>query len=152
MKIFMSIPNVAGESISAGYIGKIVLKSADFALGRPTDPVTGLPTGKVLPKGIIITKVVDSSTGFFGNAAASLRLFADPTFIAFTEVMDSRNVEIVRWTFSGTRVVAHQISGHTGGLEPLEQINLTFTQITIKTTSRAADGTTTDRSYTYKPA
>jgi type VI secretion system Hcp family effector len=150
MPIYLSIPNVLGESTDSGYLNKIIIASANFNLARPIDPATGLPTGRVLPQGIAITKRIDSSTGFLGNSAGTLRPLSDSTYIAFTEIIDGRNLEYLRWTISGARVVSHQIAGHSGGADPEEQILLTYTALTVKMTIRNADGTTSSKTFAYK--
>ncbi|HSI72451.1 MAG TPA: type VI secretion system tube protein Hcp [Fimbriimonas sp.] len=139
----MSIPNVIGESTIDGYTGKILLKAAMLEFGRPIDSITGLPTGKAVPQGISLSKRVDTSTGYFGSASGSLRIFSEPTFIAFTDTIGDRLYEPLRWTIVGARVVSHEIEGHAGGDAPEERIVLAFTQVTVRTTVRNQDGSTT---------
>jgi type VI protein secretion system component Hcp len=138
--MFMSIPGVTGESSVAGFEGKIVLRDCDFGFGRLTDPTTRFPTGGLLPQLVHVTKNVDTSTGFLGQASASGALVADPVRIQLTASFQVSELEILLVELSGARAEDLTVGFVDGGGAPSETVAFSYAEMTVVHTRRSAVG------------
>ena len=140
MKVFLSVPGIAGDATAAGFQGQIECQAASYELAIPTDPNTGQRLGPRVHKPVLLTKTWDRASLRLADALVKGTVMSSITISFVKETPSFGAVQLVL-RLSNVRVVSIDEGGAQGGAAlPTEKVSLTFSSAEFSFTP---DGTST---------
>jgi type VI secretion system Hcp family effector len=142
MKIFLLVPNVAGDATATGYVGQIECQSVLHHVLERRDPDTGGPIGLPVREPVQVKKAWDKSSLALATSMVNGTTFSSVT-VTFVQETPSFGNKHLTIRFGTVRFMSIRQAGVQGGAAlPVEELTFVYTDASVAFTPPGATSKT----------